>query len=211
MKLYHGSKQIITNPIVKGSKEDNDYGPAFYMTTDLRSAHQWACRNSVVGVVNCYSMNLEGLNILDLTDKAKYSVLNWLAILLHFRHLDNSFRNSFSERIKFIEEQYYVPVDQYDVVIGYRADDAYFRFPLDFVVGNITLEQLEESFMLGELGTQVVIVSEKAIKRLVFKKSIDSPESFIDDYHENVMAATERYNKLNKNQKGTRIFNLMGM
>ena len=35
MKLYHGSKQIIENPKNKGSKIDNDYGPAFYLTKDL--------------------------------------------------------------------------------------------------------------------------------------------------------------------------------
>ena len=55
MKVYHGSKQIIEKPITKGSKDYNDYGPAFYTTRDLKSAHEWACRNGSVGYVNSKS------------------------------------------------------------------------------------------------------------------------------------------------------------
>ena len=93
MKVYHGSKRIIDHPIVKGSKIDNDYGPAFYMTEDLESAHIWACRNNTVGYVNEYELDTSNLNMLDLT---KLSPLNWLAILLHFRYLGDSFKKSFS-------------------------------------------------------------------------------------------------------------------
>ena len=126
MKVYHGSKRVIDRPIVNGSKLDNDYGPAFYLTKDLESAHEWACRNGTTGIVNIYDLNLKGLKVLDLTQK---SVLNHLAILLHFRSLDSSFKDSFSYRLKKIEQYFYIDVSDYDVVIGYRADDAYFRCP----------------------------------------------------------------------------------
>ena len=141
MILYHGSKEIISSPKVHGSNSRNDYGPAFYLTKDLESAHIWACKNNSVGFVNAYELEEKGLKILNLVDTNKWSVLNWLAILLHFRTLPYEFINSFFARLKFIEEHYYIDVTKYDLVVGYRADDAYFRFPLDFVRGNITLEQ----------------------------------------------------------------------
>ena len=209
MKVYHGSKLIIENPIFEGSKKNNDYGPAFYLTLDLQSAHEWACRNNSVGVVNEYELNLSNLNILDLTDKNKYSVLNWLAILLHFRSLDSGFKKAFENRLKFIEEKYYIDVTKFDVVIGYRADDAYFRFPLDFVRGNLTLEQLDYSFQLGKLGIQYVLISDKSFKHLKYIKSITSDESYIEKYFHSVKRATEQFDSLSKDEEGTRIIDIM--
>lgn len=209
MKLYHGSKLTISKPINKGSKKDNDYGPAFYLTKDLESAHEWACRNNSVGVVNEYELQTRGLKILDLTDKNKYSVLNWVAILLHNRTLDSKFVNAFKTRLKLINDHYYIDTTQFDLVIGYRADDAYFRFPLDFVRGNITLEQLEHSFNLGNLGIQYVITSQKGIDNMTFIKSFSSEEKYINQYFGNVVNATERFDELNKDEEGTRIFDIL--
>lgn len=209
MKLYHGSKLTISQPTHQGSKKDNDYGPAFYMTGDLKSAHEWACRNNTIGIVNEYELNTRGLKVLDLTDKNKYSVLNWLAVLLHFRSLDIGFVNAFKSRLDFIEEHFYIDVNKYDLVIGYRADDAYFRFPLDFVRGNITLEQLEYSFNLGKLGIQYVITSQKGIEHITFIKSFKSKKEYINQYFDNVINATKRFDQLSKDEDGTRIFDIM--
>ena len=209
MKLYHGSKLILTNPKHGGSKKDNDYGAAFYLTKDLDSAHEWACRNNTVGVVNEYELNTRGLKILDLTNNEKYSVLNWLAILLHFRSLDQSFINAFSVRLKYLEQHYYIDVKEYDLVIGYRADDAYFRFPLDFVRGNLTMEQLEYSFNLGNLGIQYVITSQNGIEKLSFIKSFPSSDKYINQYFERVSKTSKEFDKLNKDEDGTRIIDIM--
>ena len=202
MKIYHGSKSIIEMPTPKGSNSHNDYGSAFYMTLDLESAHEWACRNGTIGVINQYSLNEQGLKILDLRE---HSVLNWLAILLHFRSLSKSFENSFSYRLKFLEDNYYIDVDKYDIVIGYRADDAYFRFPMEFVRGNITLEQLEYSFRLGDLGIQYVLISEKAIRQLKFVRSFDSETKYINKYFDMVSKTTNDFNNLSLEADGTRI------
>lgn len=209
MKLYHGSKKIIEKPKVKGSYYDNDYGPAFYLTRDLSSAHEWACKNNSVGYVNKYSFNIVDLKVLDLTDKEQYSVLNWLAILLHYRTLGNDLTKQFAHRLKFIEEHYYIDVNQFDVVIGYRADDAYFRFPSDFVKGNITLEQLEQSYNFGNLGVQFVLISEKAINRLKFEKAILSEQSYVDKYFQGVKRATTMFDDLDKDAEGTRIIDII--
>ena len=209
MKLFHGSKRVIERPVNAGSKKDNDYGAAFYLTKDLASAHEWACRNNTIGIVNEYSLNTHGLKTLNLTDKSQYSVLNWLAILLRFRTLDGGFIQSFRGRLNFIEENYYLDVHDYDLIIGYRADDAYFRFPLDFVRGNLTLEQLEFSFNLGELGIQYAILSQKGVDQLTFVRSFPSEEKYMNRYFESVTKATKSFDALNKDEDGTRIFDLM--
>lgn len=209
MKLYHGSKEIISSPRAHGSSKENDYGPAFYMTKDLDSAHEWACRNNTVGYVNVYELDKRGLKVLDLTDSNKWSVLNWLAILLHNRSLDPGFVRFFANRLRFIEEHYYIDVEKYDLVRGYRADDAYFRFPLDFIRGNLTLEQLEEAFKLGELGIQYVAISEKCFEKLKHKQSFLSNEKYINQYFSSVSLSTKRYDAMNKDEDGTRIQDLM--
>ncbi|MCR5506131.1 MAG: DUF3990 domain-containing protein [Bacilli bacterium] len=209
MKVYYGSKTVVSHPTHNGSKKENDYGPAFYLTRDLVSAHEWACRNGTIGFVNEYELNTHGLKILNLTDKNKYSILNWLAILLHFRILDKSFISSFSSRLKLIEENYYIDVLEYDLVIGYRADDAYFRFPLDFIRGNLTIEQLERSFMLGNLGVQYAIISQKGIDHLTYIKSFSSDEKYINQYFSNVLKASKAFDSLNKDEEGIRIFDIL--
>lgn len=211
MILYHGSKNIIDKPIPYESKKDNDYGAGFYLTKDLLSAHEWACRNNSVGYVNKYELNDKKLNILDLTDSQKYSVLNWLAILLHFRTLDEGFIKSFKTRLDYIEKHYYIDVNNYDVVKGFRSDDAYFRFPLDFVRGNITLEQLEEAFKLGDLGIQYVLISFKAFESLKYKESFLSNRKYINAYYQNVYLSSKRYDALDKDIDGTRIIDIMRM
>lgn len=209
MKLYHGSKAIVDEPRVKGSNPANDYGPAFYLTEDLESAKEWACRNNSVGFVNVYSLNESNLRILDLRDK-KYSPLNWLAILMHYRSIEPSFKLYFKKELQFLEDEYFIDVEQFDVVVGYRADDAYFRFPLDFIRGNITVEQLEGVYKAGKLGYQVVIISQKAIEQLTFVKYIEAEEKYINNYFALVQMTTKKYDELDRYSNGTRIRELMG-
>lgn len=52
---------------------------------------------------------------------------------------------------------------------GYRADDSYFSFAQAFLNNAIPVRFLESALRLGDLGTQVVIVSRKALAQLHFK------------------------------------------
>ena len=108
-----------------------------------------------------------------------------------------------------IQNKYFIDVTNYDLVIGFRADDAYFRFPLDFVRGNLTLEQLEYSFNLGNLGIQYVVTSQKGIDNLTFIKSFSSEEKYINQYFENINNATNRFDNLAKDIEGIRIFDIL--
>jgi len=198
MIFYHGSKKQIKNPVVNGSKLSNDYGPSFYTTLVLQDAKDWACKNDEVGIVNKYSIrskDFQSLKILDLTNKDKYSVLNWLAILMHFRNIDESIRVTFSSRLKWLEK-YYIDVTKYDVIKGYRADDAYFKFPIKFISGLLSFENLEKVFLLGNLGVQYAFMSKKAINKLKFISSSECDTVYLGKYHEIVKKASEKFEQL---------------
>lgn len=198
MKIYHGSKVLIEHPVVKGSDEANDYGPSFYLTTDLEAAKSWACKHDSIGVVNEYEIrsgSFDGLKVLDLTDKSKYSVLNWMAILMHFRELDPSFVRNNQLTLDWLQK-YYVNVDDYDVIIGFRADDSYFRFPLRFVSNDLSFDDLEDVFLSGHLGVQYAFMSERAIKLLSFKRIIECGDEYVGHYFSIVTKASEQFNEL---------------
>ena len=165
--IYHGSKDIIEKPYYHGGKAENDYGFGFYCTENLDLAKEWSCSNNENnGFANKYSIDTTGLKILDLTNK-RYSILNWVAILLKHRTFDLS--NEISKQAKeYLIKNFYIDVDEYDIVIGYRADDSYFSFARDFVNNTIPVRKLSQAMELGQLGKQVVIVSELAFSKLRF-------------------------------------------
>ena len=106
------------------------------------------------------------LKILNLMSQ-DYSVLHWLALLMNNR----KFRIStpvMKKGVEWIKEHFLVNVEEYDIVIGYRADDSYFSFARAFVNNEISFKQLSRAMMLGELGLQVVLISSKAFERIKF-------------------------------------------
>lgn len=179
MTIYHGSKDIIEKPYYHGGKAENDYGFGFYCTQSMELAKEWSCNNNENnGYVNIYSINVDRLKILDLTDK-KYTILNWMAILL--KHRTFNFTNEISKQAKdYLIKNFYITVDDYDIVIGYRADDSYFSFARDFVNNTISVRQLSKAMELGELGKHVVIISKLAFDRLKFEgfETVDHLEYF---------------------------------
>lgn len=198
MKIYYGSKIVIERPAFKGSDEANDYGPSFYLTKDLEAAKSWACENNSVGIVNEYEIrksSFDGLKILDLTNKDKYSVLNWIAILMHFRELDSSFVKNNNLTLNWLEK-YYINVDEFDVIAGFRADDSYFRFPLRFVSNDLSFDDLEDVFLSGHLGVQYAFMSERAIKLLTFKKIIECGDEYLGHYYLIVSKASKQFDEL---------------
>lgn len=168
--LYHGSENIIKKPNIKAGKPHNDYGQGFYCTEDIELAKEWACKNETDGFVNAYTLDISDLKILNLNSDG-YTILNWIAILLKNRvfHLDSDI--SIMAR-KYIIDNFSVDIDQYDVVIGYRADDSYFSFAESFVSNTLPLRSLNKALRLGKLGEQVALVSAKPFERLRFVEAV---------------------------------------
>ena len=72
-------------------------------------------------------------------------------------------------RCELLVKKYYdIDISDYDIIKGYRADDAYFKMLQTFYEDNITLEDLSEVFELGNIGYQIALVSERAFCNLKF-------------------------------------------
>ena len=176
--IYHGSTVIIQKPIFGKGAFTNDYGRGFYCTENLELAKEWACADDVDGYANVYELNMRGLSVLNLNSE-DYNILNWLAVLTRFRSYWQ--KNTISEEAKnYLQEHFYVDVDQFDVIIGYRADDSYFTFAQDFISNAISLRKLSQAMRLGRLGEQIVLKSEKAFRAIHFTESVpaDAEEYF---------------------------------
>ena len=206
--LFHGTEKNFIDPIFGFGNKNNDYGLGFYLTPNYILAAEWACQYVHESNVNEYELDLNGLKILDLT-KGRKTILNWIAILLHHRKLTHSFMYEYETELEFLE-RYYIDVSKYDVVKGYRADDSYFAFPKAFLAENLTIEMLEKIFMLGDLGLQYALISEKAFKQLdyVGTTTCQCHQEFIKRKDE-AISLFIKYEKEDRFSKGTRLRDLI--
>ena len=172
--LYHGSTEIIEKPIYGKGKAYNDYGKGFYCTEILELAKEWACTEGVDGYANQYEIETDNLRILNLSAD-EYTILHWLALLMTYRKLRLS-TPVMKRGAEWLKEHFLVDIDDYDAIIGYRADDSYFAFARAFVNNEIPLGQLSHAMRLGKLGEQFVLKSPKAFEstKFVSYKSADN-------------------------------------
>ena len=164
--IYHGSQQIVEKPLYGFGKAYNDYGSGFYCTENIELAKEWACPVKNDGFANKYSLPIDNLNVIHLTN-GKFNILNWLAILLSHRNFDTSSQVGKNAK-EFIINNFMPNIIDADVIIGYRADDSYFSFAQDFVNNTISLRDLNYAMKLGTLGEQVVLISKKAFNTIKF-------------------------------------------
>ncbi len=163
--IYHGSVSVIEKPVFGGGKLRNDYGRGFYCTEDPDLAKEWAVDEGIDGFANKYSIDVKDLAILDLSKDA--NVLNWITILLQNRVFN--LKNDIAKQGKaYLIEHFALPVDHYDIIRGYRADDSYFAYAESFLSNTISVQRLSEALRLGDLGEQIVLKSTRAFDRLRF-------------------------------------------
>lgn len=127
--LYHGSPEIIKKPVYGKGKTYNDYGRGFYCTEHLELAKEWACSENIDGYCNQYEIDLSKLKVMNLSE---YTILHWLALLVTYRKIRVS--SPIQQRsIDWLKKNYLLDLSEYDVIIGYRADDSYFSFARAFI------------------------------------------------------------------------------
>ncbi len=176
MKVFHGSKIIIKKPELKYGKKYNDYGQGFYTSENFNLACEWATSDNNDGIVNEYEIDIDKLKVLKLD--SEYNILNWLAILLDNRTIH--FKSELSKQAcNYIKDNFLINYKEYDVIIGYRADDSYFSFVNDFVNNEIPLQTLEDSMYLGKLGLQL-FVTNNAFNKI---KYVKSHIAYCEDYY----------------------------
>lgn len=173
-KLYHGSEFPVEKPLYKFGKTTNDYGQGFYCSNDEELAKEWACRRNIDGYVNEYELETDKLKILNLLDE-KYNILNWIALLLKNRSfLVNDSLSVYAK--EYIISNFYIDISEYDVIIGYRADDSYFSYAQSLIDNSLSIESLNKALMLCNLGIQIVLISKKSFESIEYinSKKIDS-------------------------------------
>ena len=173
LTIYHGSSKIIERPDFGTGNPHNDYGLGFYCTESMELAKEWASSTETDGFANQYQLNLTGLSTLSLTSGG-YHILNWLSVLLENRRF--RIDGAIAQQAKaYISENFSVDYKQYDIIRGYRADDSYFSFANAFLNNTISVTQLEKAMVLGKLGEQIVLISQKAFASIEFVKAIPAP------------------------------------
>lgn len=208
--LYHGSDKIISEPKCNLGKKYNDYGQGLYCTKHIELAKEWAVDEGRDGFVNIYEIDLAGMKILDLNSDS-YSILHWLTVLLEHRNISVNTPVAI-DGLEYLKEHYHVALDDYDLIIGYRADDSYFSFARAFISNSISVSQLQQAMYLGELGIQYFIKSEKAFSKLKFIEAI--PVDSAEYYSNKVLRdsnARKNYKRITESvdKNGTFLLDLM--
>ena len=166
LNLFHGSSEIIRLPEYGRGRLHNDYGRGFYCTENEELSKEWACTSLSNGISNHYVLDTNNLALLDLGNE-DFTILNWLAVLVHNRIFRPG--TPVAGRAKrYLADHFMVNVDAYDIVKGYRADDAYYDFADAFLNNALTIEQLSAAMRLGKLGEQIVLKSRRAFDRIEF-------------------------------------------
>lgn len=163
--IYHGSDHVVDTPKYGVGKPYNDYGLGFYCTESIELAKEWAVGFNRDGFANKYTLDITDLKMLDLSKTG--TVLHWITVLLKNRTFD--LKNEVAREGKnYLIEHFSLPTTNYDVIKGYRADDSYFSYAEAFLNNTISVRRLKEALRLGDLGEQIVLVSEKAFSKIAF-------------------------------------------
>ena len=165
--VYHGSENTIKQPVFGKGFSYNDYGCGFYMTEDKGLAGEWAVlATAKSGYINEYRLDTNDLAVLNLD---RVPIEYWIAILMDNRK--GQFAYVVQEDIKRFNRKFLVDISRFDIIIGWRADDSYFQYVQDFVSMSLSIENLQKSMYLGNLGQQVCAKSKRAFERLDFIKA----------------------------------------
>lgn len=163
--LYHGSPNKICVPQYGYGEDKHDYGRGFYTTLEYELACEWAVCTSAGenGYVHKYLLDTSELSIINLNEK--YGVLTWLATLAKHRSAGTSKKYRVNVQ-KLIDKYYKSEIEDYDVIVGYRADDSFFKFAKQAIRGEVDISLLEEIMKQGKLGYQVFLQSSKAFEKI---------------------------------------------
>lgn len=137
--LYHGSQEIVRNPIIINNGKTKDFGYGFYCTNKKEQAVRWATRFSHTGTCNRYKF-------------IEHSDLN----ILKFEKLSDDW-------LDFIANCRAGISHSYDIVEGPMADDTIFNYVQDFLAGNISRSAFWELAKFRYPTHQICFCTQRAI------------------------------------------------
>lgn len=125
------------------------------------------CRDdTTIGWLHSYELDISNLSILDFESLKQNRSLYWVTELLQYRVLGDSGvnrvrRNQYKD---FLTSNFAMNSENYDVVVGWCADDSYFRIVKYLLNDLLNVTLLEQALCLGQLGIQYCCRSESAFK-----------------------------------------------
>ena len=164
--IYHGGEKIVRKPIFGTGRQYNDFGLGFYCTESARYAAEWAARSGSNGFVSAYSIDTDGLRVINLCS-TQYDPLHWLGLLFNYREFDLSSDSAYRAR-EYISKYFFVDHQACDCIIGYRADNSCFMFAQDFLDAKLSYKSFRSALTAGDHNRQFVLKSNRAFDRIVF-------------------------------------------
>ena len=156
MLLYHGSNMVIEHPRLILNQRLLDFGPGFYLTSDLEQANRWAkrfqsMRNAGTPTVSVFEFEeqlLTRLEVLSFT----FPDREWLRYVVSNRTGK--------------------PTRQYDVVHGPVANDQTVRTINDYQNGYFTEDIAIQLLLPQKLKDQYAFKTEAALECLLFMEAL---------------------------------------
>ena len=165
-KIYHGSSHIVRPPKFGAGNQYNDFGLGFYCSEYPQYAAEWAVSRDRGGFVSSYSIDCDGLRIINLCGP-QYVPLHWIYLLLNFREFDMFSVTARGAR-EYINKHFSVEHQGSDCIIGYRADNRCFMFAQDFLDGRLSYRGLKNALSGDISNRQFVLKSNRAFDRISF-------------------------------------------
>lgn len=165
-KIYHGGERIVREPAFGTGRPYNDFGLGFYCTEYPQYAAEWAVGPGRNGFVSSYSIDSDGLRIINLCS-SQYNPLHWLGLLFNYREFDLSSDTAYRAR-EYINKYYSVDIQACDCIIGYRADNRCFMLAQDFLDARIPYMCFRNAVTGDDSNRQFVLKSNRAFDRISF-------------------------------------------
>lgn len=167
MKLFHGSITAIEKPCYGKGNPYNDYGLGLYTSDNYELAAEWAVDIDRDGYVNEYEIKEDDFLVYNFN---VLMPLHWDSTILRYRYQLREW-GIHENNVLYLIDIFSFDPSKYDIVIGNRADDAYFTFVESFVNGTFSLQQLQKVIRSGDWGKQIVLISKQSFDALIFTSS----------------------------------------
>ncbi|MBQ6438717.1 MAG: DUF3990 domain-containing protein [Mogibacterium sp.] len=165
-KIYHGGEKIVRSPAFGTGRQYNDFGLGFYCTEYHQYAAEWAVGTGRNGFVSSYSLESDGLRIINLCS-SQYNPLHWLGLLFNYREFNFSSDTAYRAR-EYINKYFSVDHQSCDCIIGYRADNRCFMFAQDFLDAKLSYKSFRSALAGDNSNRQFVLKSNRAFDNIIF-------------------------------------------
>lgn len=156
--LYHGSKTGIVGDIAPISRSECDFGQGFYMGTSTLQPLTLVCAEDKPKFYTV-ELDLSGLKVLNIEIG-----LEWALLIAYYRKEMESAKGT------EIYEKYATLADDYDVIVGYIANDRMYTELSRFFNKTLSDVALIHCLSALDIGKQYVAVTEKACKQIKILK-----------------------------------------